>query len=345
MSTHGGGSRSPWGEGGIPRDVRMPKLTNLRLPRVTGGAWLVLLVALGLWLASGIYTVAPDEAGVVRRFGRYVATTGPGLHYRLPYPVETVVTPKVTKVNREEIGFRTTDPGPPPRYRDVPEESLMLTGDENIVDAELIIQWRVKNARDFVFNVRDVRSVVRHATEAALRQVVGTHNVDDVLTERKFEIQQDIHTVLQGILDLYRSGIHIVAAQLQDVQPPEPVRAAFKDVASAREDRARLINEAQGYYNDLVPRARGEAERQLREAEAYRAERVTRARGDAERFLAMLAEYRGGKDVTRTRLYLEVMEEVLPGMTIFVMDSGTGDGVLKFLPLTEFIRQQGGGGR
>jgi membrane protease subunit HflK len=307
----------------------MPSIPKLRMPRLP---WVALVVPLILvYLATGLYTVQPDEQGVVRRFGRYQRTSNPGINYRLPWPIETVVTPKVTEVKRIEIGFRTLKHTTPARYEDRAEESLMLTGDENIVDAEVIVQWRIKDPAAYLFHVYDVDGCLRDAAESALRQVVGSRHIDEVLTVGKSEIQEETRLLLQSIADKYHMGVQIVAIQLQDVQPPTQVIDAFKDVASAREDRAKLINEAEGYRNDIIPRARGQAEQLIREAEAYRAERVSLALGEVQRFVKMLDEYAKAPGVTRTRLYLEMIEEVLPGLTIFVMDDAGS--VLRFLPL------------
>ncbi|MBI2915074.1 MAG: FtsH protease activity modulator HflK [Firmicutes bacterium] len=296
------------------------------------GAAAVAVVIL-IYLATGVYTVGPDEQGVVRRFGRFVGTTSSGLHYHLPFPVETVRTPKITQVKRLEIGFRTISAGPPAEYQLVPAESQMLTGDENIVTADVIVQYRIKDAKEYLFNVKDPDRSVRAAAEAALRQVVGRHTIDDVLTTQKFELQEETMGVLQEILDTYGAGISVVAVQLQDVHPPDQVLQAFRDVASAREDKMKFINEAEGYRNDVIPTARGEAQKMLRDAEAFKESRITRAKGDVANFEQVLAEYKRGTAVTRKRLYLETMEKLLPGMEKYVLDTPQADGLLKFLDL------------
>ncbi|MEW6524505.1 MAG: FtsH protease activity modulator HflK [Bacillota bacterium] len=323
----------PWRPRPAGKTVQMPQVPRLRLPKLPLVALVVPLLL--VYLASGIYTVQPDEQGVVRRFGALSRVSSPGINYHLPWPFESVVTPKVTEVKRIEIGFRTIKQTSPAQYEDHPEESLMLTGDENIVDAEIIVQWRIKDAAQYLFKVLDVESALRDAAEAALRQVVGSRQIDDVLTVAKAEIQEETRLLLQDIIDRYEAGVQVVAIQLQDVQPPAAVRDAFKDVASAREDRAKLINEAEGYRNDVIPRARGEAEQVIRQAEAYRAERVARAEGETQRFLAMLEEYQKAPGVTRTRLYLEMMEAVLPGVTIYILDESGS--TLRFLPLNEGV--------
>jgi len=262
-----------------------------------------------------------------------VRVTSQGLHYHLPYPVEQVDRPRVTETKRLEIGFRTIDPGPPARYQFIEQESLMLTGDENIVDAQIIVQYRIKDAADYLFRVRDVVATLSDAAEASLRQVIGASTIDDALTVGRFRIQQEIKTVLQEIVDEYRSGLLVEEVKLQTVRPPKEVEAAFKDVVSAKEDRERLIYEAKGYREDIIPKAKGRAAQIVRAAEAYNAERVARAEGDATRFLSILEEYTKAKDVTRKRLYLETMEAILPNIRKFVIDSEAGGSLLQFLPL------------
>ncbi|MBW2060231.1 MAG: FtsH protease activity modulator HflK [Deltaproteobacteria bacterium] len=302
--------------------------------RLPSGYILIIIVVL-IWILSGIYIVAPDEVGVIKRFGRYTSETGPGPHYHLPYPIETVMKPKVTQVRRFEIGFRVVHPGPPPRYRPVPVEALMLTGDENIVDIQFIVQYLIKHPTNFLFQVADPVKTIRDATEAAMREVVGQNKIDEVLTVGKFRIQQDTKKSLQKILDTYESGLEVVAVQLQKVQPPEQVIASFKDVASAREDQNRYINEAEGYANDIIPKAKGKAAEMVQQAEGYKESKIKRAQGDAARFLALLAEYRKAKEVTRKRLYLETMEEILAESGKFILSQGAA-GVLPLLPLQAF---------
>jgi membrane protease subunit HflK len=311
-------------------DIEFPSFDWGRLRGRLKGWWVALAAAL-LWLLSGFYLVGPDENGVVRRFGRLARIESPGIHYHLPYPLEVVNTPKVTEAKRLEIGFRTVSPGPPAKYRDVPDESTMLTGDENIVNADMIVQYKIRDPARYLFNVRGQEEAVANAAEAALRQVIAQRVIDEALTVGKAEIQEDAKSLLQSILDEYEAGILVLAVQLQDVHPPQPVVDAFKDVASAKEDKNRLINEAEGYRNSVLPQARGQAEKMLREAEAYKEERVKRAEGDADRFRALLEEYRKAKQVTWDRLYLETMEEVLPRVKKYIMETERGAGVLGLL--------------
>jgi membrane protease subunit HflK len=298
-------------------------------------------IALLLWVASGIYIVAPDQRGVVLRFGRVVGETGPGPHYHLPWPIEQVLRPSVTAIRKEEIGFRTIDVGPPARYRDVAAEALMLTGDENIVKLDFIVQYKVRpdteGTADFLFNVRDREAALRAAAEAAMREVVGRTEIDQVLTEGKEVVQTQAQEVLQAILDRYDVGLEVVTVKLQDVDPPEQVSDAFKDVISAQQDRERLINEAHGYENDVVPRARGQAAQILNEAEGYAAAKVREATGAAQRFVALQEEYAKAKEVTRRRLYLETMEDILPGMNKIVMDDLAARQAVPYLPLEPFL--------
>lgn len=299
-----------------------------RLP----SGYILIAIVVVIWLASGIYIVAPNEVGVVKRFGAYNRTTESGPHYHLPYPIETVIKPQVTDTRRLEIGFRTINPGPPPQYRSVTEESLMLTGDENIVDVQFIVQFKIRNATNFLFKVEDPDKTVKDAAEAAMREIIGKNKIDEVLTSGKFTIQQDTASKLQEILNIYESGFEVVGVQLNEVHPPQEVRAAFKDVASAREDQNRFINEAEGYANDILPKAKGQAAQVVRQAEAYREQKIKEAQGEAARFLSVLAEYRKAKDVTRKRLYLETMEQIVAKANKVVLDPEK-QSVLPLLPL------------
>tara|TARA_B100000401_G_C52783948_1_gene709758 strand:- start:617 stop:1573 length:957 start_codon:yes stop_codon:yes gene_type:complete len=276
-----------------------------------------------LWLATGIYIVGPDEVGVVRTFGKFTRVVQSGLNWKFPAPIEVVNTPKVTEVKRIEIGFRTLKNG---QYRTVEKESLMLTGDENIVDAEMIVQYKIKDPVAYLFRIVGPELTVREAAEASLRTVVGRNKIDETLTTGKFTIQEETKSQLQSILDKYNSGIHVVAVQLQDVSPPKEVIGAFKDVASAKEDKNRMINQAEGYRNDVIPKARGEGEAMIRDAEGFKESRIKRAEGDAAKFTTILKEYRKAKSITEKRLYLETMEKVLPDIEkIIVPDKDSGN--------------------
>ena len=283
----------------------------------------LLAAALALWLFTGVYMVGPDEVGVVRTFGEYTRVAQSGLNYHFPYPIEQVNTPAVTEVKRIEIGFRSVGKN---QYQTVERESLMLTGDENIVDAEMIVQYKIKDPVAYLFKIVEPELTVREAAEASLRTVVGRNKIDETLTTGKFQIQEGTKTQLQLILDKYESGIHVVAVQLQDVSPPKEVIGAFKDVASAKEDKNRMINQAEGYRNDIIPKARGEAEAMIRDAEGFRESRIKRSEGDAAKFTTILKEYRKAKSITQKRLYLETMEKVLPGIEkIIIPDKDSGN--------------------
>ena len=307
------------------------KIPKLKFSKKIFGIILVLVIA--LYLASGIFVVAPDEQGVVRRFGKFVRIESPGLNYHLPYPIETVVTPAVTQVKRLEIGFRTISLGPPARYREMPVEALMLTGDENIVSANVIVQYKIKDPVSYLFNIILPEETVRDAAEATLRQVIGERKIDEALTVGKYEIQEETMKLLQNLLDSYKAGILIVAVQLQDVNPPKEVQDAFKDVASAKEDKSKYINQAQGYRNDLIPKARGEAVKITKEAEGYKIERIKKAEGDIAKFNSILTEYKKGEYITQARLYLETMEEILPNMNKVIVDLKENQSLINLLPL------------
>ncbi len=309
------------------QEVEIPEFNFKLIP--------VVLAALVIWLLTGIYMVGPDEVGVVRTFGAHTRVAQSGLNWHFPVPIETVNTPKVTEVKRIEIGFRTLRNG---QYRTVEKESLMLTGDENIVDAEMIVQYKIKDPVAYLFNIVEPELTVREAAEASLRTVVGRNKIDETLTTGKFTIQEETKFQLQSILDLYESGIHVVAVQLQDVSPPKEVIGAFKDVASAKEDKNRMVNQAEGYRNDLIPKARGEAEAMIRNAEGFKESRIKRAEGDAAKFTTILQEYRKAKSITEKRLYLETMEKVLPGIEKIIIpdkDSGNMLNLLNLNPGTE----------
>jgi len=303
--------------------------------------YLVIVVVVAIYFLTGIYTVGPDEVGVVKTLGRFSGQVPPGVHYHLPYPFQTVEKPKVTELRRIEIGFRTLHPGPPPRYQLFPEESLMLTGDENIVDCQYIVQYRISDPYSYLFLVYSAESAVRNAAEAAMREVVGKKTIDEVLTVGRSDIQQEVRSLMQNILATYQSGIDVVAVQMQDVQPPQEVASAFKDVASAREDRVRFINQAQAYRNQIIPQARGEAAKILEEAQAFQATVTKEAEGEAARFLQVLSEYQLNPAISRERIFLETMETVWPQVNKFIFDSQeNNESVLKFLPLMRKVEDE-----
>lgn len=296
--------------------------------------FLLILMAIPfvLWLASGIYIVGPGEEGVVRQFGKEVDRTPPGLRYRLPWPIQTHDVVHLTKVRRAEIGFRT-DPYTG-KVRPEPKEALMLTGDENIVDAQLFVQYVVKDPSQFLFRVRNPEAVLKSSAEVALRSVVGRNTIDFTMTEGRVVVQDEIKKYLQTLLDDYETGLLVTEARLLVVDPPEEVKDAFHDVVRAWEDRERLVREAEGYQEDLIPKAKGEAAQMIQAGEAYKEQRVIRAQGDAGRYLDVLKAYRKGREVTRERLYLETLERILTGKEKYILPPDGGS-VLKWLPLKE----------
>ena len=290
---------------------------------------LVLALAAVVLIWQATFIVAPDEEGVVKRFGAVVRSASPGPHLKIPF-IETVARPKVEKLHRVEIGFRTDQQG---RQHMLPKEALMLTGDENIIGVEFIIQYKIKNAKDYLFQVDEIDETIQKAAEASMREVIGKSKIDEALTTGKSQIQQDTQALLQGILDGYHAGVQIAAVQLQDVDPPEAVVAAFKDVASAKEDREKLINQAQGYRNDIIPKAKGEAAQNVNQAKGYAQARVTRSEGETDRFLKTLKEYSLAKDVITKRIYIETMEDIFSGVEKVIIDGKAADRMLPYLPL------------
>ena len=316
------------------------KLSNLPSGPLDGKVkWIVLILAV-VWLLSGIYIVNPDEQGVVLRFGKYVRTVEAGPHYALPFPIESVYKPTVTQVQRVEVGFRSVGQGRTFQQganRVLPEEAAMLTGDENIVNVQFSVQYQIKNPVEYLFNVTNQPAVVKNAAEAAMREVIGNSQIDSVLTDGKLQIQTEATQLLQEILNRYKVGVRVIAVQLQDVHPPKEVSDAFKDVASAREDKSRIINEAEAYQNEILPKARGLAAEVENQAQAYKETRIRNAEGEANRFLAMLKEYNRAKEVTEQRMYLESMEEILsrPGLEKIILPKNLSGQTLPLLPLMQ----------
>ncbi len=269
------------------------------------------VMALFVWLLSGFYSIDPYEIGVVKRFGKNVRSTEPGLHYHLPYPLESVLKPEVLKIHRLEIGFSAAGIEAEPVSESDTDEAMMLTGDEKIVDLRFIVQYKIKDAKDYLFNITEPFKLIAYAAQSAMSEVVGRHKVDDALTGGKQEIQLEVMQSLQSILDNHKAGLQVMTVQLQAVHPPMQVRGAFKEVVSAREEKNKIINQAMEYANDIIPKAKGRAAQMEYQAEAYKGDRVKRAQGDSARFLSLLDEYNKAKDVTRNRLYLEAMEDVL----------------------------------
>ncbi len=347
----GGGNGNGSGRGPTPPDIDkiireiQNKIKNF-LPggSASGGKpiGLILLILVFVWLASGLYRVLPDEQGVVIRFGKFIKTTQPGLNYHIPFPVETVETPKVTKVNRIDIGFRSErDSGfsSGGGVADVPQESLMLTGDENIVNIDFSVFWVIKDAGKFLFKIQDPEGTVKAAAETAMREVIAKSKIQPILTEGRSVIEVETQEIIQSILDDYESGIQITQVQTQKADPPDQVINAFRDVQAARADMERSKNEAEAYANDVIPRARGEAAKILQAAEAYKNQVVAKAEGEASRFISIYNEYAKAKEVTQERMYLETMEKVLAGIEKVIIEKNVGSGVVPYLPLPELNKK------
>jgi membrane protease subunit HflK len=371
----GGGPQGPWGGGGGGRGPggpggggQPPDLDELiarvqsmfrgampggggggggpRIPSMLGGGrGIALLVALAgvVWLGSGFYRVQPDEQGVVLRFGAFNRTALPGLNYHVPWPVERVLRPAVTRINRVEIGYAT--PGGDSRVvdvrpvrgreiagRDLPEESLMLTGDENIIDINFAVFWRIRTAADFLFNTRHPELIVKSAAESVMREVIGKTPIQPALTDARARIEAEVLRGVQTILDQYHAGVEVTQVQLQKVDPPAAVIESFRDVQRANTDADRMRNEADAYMNDIVPRARGDAARLLAEAEGAKQVSIVEATGQAQRFLSVLRAYELAKDVTMQRLYLETMQDILSRTPSIIVDEKI-QGIVPFLPL------------
>ncbi len=302
-----------------------------------------LIVLIIIWALTGLYRVLPDEQGVVLRFGKFVSTTQPGLNYHIPYPIENVFTPKVTKVNRMDIGFRSgSDTGfsSGGGVADVPEESLMLTGDENIVNIDFSVFWVIKDAGKFLFKIQDPQGTVKAASETAMREVIAKSKIQPILTEGRSKIEIETQEIIQNILDEYESGIQITQVQTQKADPPDQVIDAFRDVQAARADMERSKNEAEAYRNDVIPRSRGEAAKILQAAEAYKKEVVAKAEGEASRFISIYNEYAQAKEVTQERMYLETMEKVMADIDKVIIDKNAGSSVVPYLPLPELKKKK-----
>jgi modulator of FtsH protease HflK len=322
---------------------KIQKLINKFLPggKSSNGKTIIfgLILLVVVWAFSGLYRVLPDEQGVVLRFGKFVSSTQPGLNYHIPYPIESVLTPKVTKVNRIDVGFRSaSDSGRTSGIGDVPEESLMLTGDENIVNIDFSVFWVIKDAGKFLFKIQSPVETVKAAAETAMRQVIAKSRLQSILTEGRSSIEIETQDIIQSILDEYESGIQITQVQTQKADPPDQVIDAFRDVQAARADMERSKNEAEGYANDVIPRARGDAAKILQEAQAYKQQVVAAAEGEASRFIAIYNEYAKAKKVTQERMYLETMEKVLADINKVIIDKKSG-GVVPYLPLPELSKK------
>jgi modulator of FtsH protease HflK len=353
-----GGSKGPWGSGPQSSGPTPPDLEQLlrrsqdKLRSVLPGGnlggrgfALITLGAIVLWCVSGFFRVEPDELGVVLRFGKHVREVQPGLNYHLPYPIETALTPKALRVNKIDVGMRVVDDARRgTTVRDVPEESLMLTGDENIVDVDFSVLWKIKptGVGDYLFNIQNPEGTVKAIAESAMREVVGRSNIQPILTGARQNIEAAVQDLMQKTLDHYNAGILVQQVQLQKVDPPAQVIDSFRDVQAARADLERAQNEAQTYANRVVPEARGRVAQITQNAEAYREQTVAEAIGQTSRFVKIYDEYRKAPDVTRQRMYLETMERLFSGTDKIILDTpgnGQGGGVVPYLPLNELTRR------
>jgi membrane protease subunit HflK len=349
----GGGGKGPWGSGPQPSGSTPPDLEEFlrrsqdKLRSVLPGGSiggkgfaLIVLAAVVIWGFSGFFRVEPDEKGVILRFGKFVREVDPGLNYHLPYPIETALTPRALRVNKIDIGMRIVeDARRGSTIRDVPEESLMLTGDENIVDVDFSVLWKVSlnGLGDYLFNIQQPEGTVKAVAESAMREVIGRSNIQPILTGARQNIETAVQELMQTTLNHYGAGIQITQVQLQKVDPPSQVIDAFRDVQAARADQERAQNEAQSYANRVVPEARGRAAQITQAAEAYREQTVAEAKGGASRFDQVYDQYKKAPDVTRQRMYLETMERLFGGTDKIIIDSNQG-GVVPYLPLNELSR-------
>ena len=350
----GGRGNSPWGRPGggpNPKDIedmlrRGQQRFRGMIPGGFGGPKLIVagvVVLALLWGLNGLYRVQPNQQGIEMVFGRFSgAPTEPGLHWNWPSPIGDVYLPNVTLENRIEIGFRSSGDGSArsPASRDVPEESQMITGDENLVDIDFVVFWRISDAAKYLFTLRDPDQTVKVAAEAVMRDIIGGTRIQDALTDRRGPIESEAQLQLQGLVDEYGAGIEIRQVQLLDVDPPSQVIDAFNEVSRAKQDLERMKNEAEAYRNDVVPRARGEAAQIIEQADAYRQEVLNRAQGDGNRFDSVYQAYRQSKDITTQRIYLETLEEVLKNVNkVIIDDKAGGSGVVPYLPLPEIQKR------
>jgi modulator of FtsH protease HflK len=362
----GGGSGGPWGgSGGGPNQPDLEEMLKRSQDRLKqampggSGSWPVI----ALMLIGGVMAIIwygffvridPDQLGVVTRFGKYHHQLGPGLKFRLPYPIEQVDLPNVTRMRTVEVGMRGSSFDRFGRRvrgggeRDVPEESLMLTGDENIVDVDFIVQWQInpENANQYLFNIFDPIKTVKEVSESAIREVVGRNSLQKTISESRAEIEAEVKSIMQATLDKYKAGVLVVNVQMQSAFPPAPVKPAFRDITAAQQDKDRFQRQADAYRNRIIPAARGAAQQMIESSEAYKARVVKEADGQAQRFTKIYVEYKKAPEVTRKRMFLETMERVMGGMDKIILDNnGKGSGVVPYLPLDGLTKRsstQGG---
>ena len=307
------------------------------------GKWLppaILFFLIVFFASTSFYSVDQGEVGVILRFGKYLKTTQPGLHWRMPFNIDRLDKVKVERVFKEEFGFRTLEAGVNTSYspKSYDDEALMLTGDLNVLDVSWIVHFKIKDPVDLLFNVRNPRDTVRDISEAAMRQVIGDYSINEAITLQKSDINQAVKNILQSSLDKYESGIQIDKIELQQVLPPPVVKASFNEVNEAEQEREKVINESWEAYNKVIHQARGQAEKTIREAEGYALARVNRAEGDAKRFLEVWHEYKNDKEITRRRLYLETIEEVIPKSGKVYVFEPEANNILPFLNLSEGVK-------
>lgn len=336
----GGGGRGGGNEPNIDEVIRkgQEQLRNA-LPGGKGVYFLLLLAVLVVWMLSGFYRVEPNEQGVVLRFGERTVLSDPGLHWHLPYPIETVEVRGVTDEKTISIGAR----GSSSRRSGGLDESLMLTQDENIVDVRFNVVWQIKDLGNYLFKLRDPEGTIKSVSESVMREIVGQNQIVPIITTAREQIQLQALEQIIETLDSYESGVRVLRVQIIESEAPEAVKDAFLDVQRAEADQQRSRNEATRYANEVIPRAEGEAERLLQQAEAYRAQTVARAEGEAARFTSVYNEYVAAKDVTKKRIYLETMEQILSGMDKIILDGEAGSGVVPYLPLSELNKAKSGG--
>jgi membrane protease subunit HflK len=348
----GGGGQGPWGAGGRPPDLEdILRKGQDRVKRLLPGGFgsgrsliFIVIIGLALWLITGFYRVEPDEQGIALIFGKVWKQTNAGLNYNLPAPIGEVFTPKVTRVNRVEVGFRSNpDSSSSDNAQDVSQESLMLTGDENIVDMQFVVFWVIKDPQKYLFAIDDPEDTVKNAAESAMREIIGRSAFEYARTQGRNPIEQEARKLIQSLLDTYNAGIEVSQVELQKVDPPEAALAAFRDVQAARADKESSVNGAQAYFNEITQRAGGEAQTIIKGAEGYKAQTVALATGNAQRFDLVMTQYEKAKDITQRRIYLETMELVLKNMNKILIDTkaagGAGGGTVPYLSLNDLLKR------
>ncbi|HEY7976659.1 MAG TPA: FtsH protease activity modulator HflK [Rhizomicrobium sp.] len=345
------GSRGPWGSGPSPggggnrpndfEDMLRRFMARLR-EMLPNEGWTIGTIAVigagvvGLWLLTGLYFVSTHEQGVVLRFGKFQSLTGPGPNYHLPWPIETVELPEVTTTHQINIGYQQVGEGDEAHNEDVAEESLMLTGDENIVDVNFTVYWVINNAADYLFNVEKPDDAIKAVAESAMREVVGQNQIGPILTEDRGPVENQVRELMQKTLVSYRIGVTITGVKMQNVDTPDQVRDAYRDVQAARADQERMRNEAEAYANKIIPEARGEAAQIVQQAEAYRQKVIAEAGGEAKKFDSVLAEYRKAPEVTRKRMYIETMSQVYSSVNKVIVDENAAKNIIPYLPPQTF---------